>query len=419
MSSSPRSRIPALVLATTLALATGGAAVPVIENPADAPLRQTLQLREVWRVGGDDESDVLLGKVGVAASGSAGEVYVLDSQLSEVQVFDRKGEHIDTLGREGEGPGEFRQPVNLYLPGDGTLAVQQAYPGKITYLGLDDGLPRGTWQINLNDPEAGGFAFLSIARQRGGTFAISASSPVFDQEANEIRNTNYLAVVDADGSELARLSEVSSVRSLVSFTIDELAQHDPGGRGLWDVSPAGEIYLTPRYDAYAIDVYAPDVTLQRQITREHEARLRTEEEKEDQRHSMQININGQVPEIHWKLQDRAAAIDRLEILDDGSLWVRNSYGLQRWPEEGVMSYDVFGPDGKLQREVVVPVPEGGEGHRLLLLDDGRFLLVKGMDSLSISISAGEDEDVHVSDEELGDTLLELVCYEVDTGSAMR
>ena len=134
---------------------------------------------------------------------------------------------------------------------------------------------------------------------------------------------------------------------------------------------------------------------------------------------MQININGQVPDIQWKLQDRAAAIDRLEVRDDGTLWVRNSHGLDRWDDQGIVVFDVFGPDGKLQREVTVPVPGGGEGDRLVMLDDGRFLLIKGMDSLSISISAGDDDSVNVSDEELGDTLLELVCYEVETGSAMR
>ena len=39
----------------------------------------------------------------------------------------------------------------------------------------------------------------------------------------------------------------------------------------------------------------------------------------------------------------------------------------------------------------MPVPEGGAGHRFVMLDDGRFLLIKGMDSLSISISAGDDD----------------------------
>jgi hypothetical protein len=60
----------------------------------------------------------------------------------------------------------------------------------------------------------------------------------------------------------------------------------------------------------------------------------------------------------------------------------------------------------------VSVPGGGAGDRLLLLDDGRFLLIKGLESLSISVTAGDSEHVTATQEPLGDTLLELVCYEV-------
>ena len=411
MTAMPPRFVSALVLAVLL-LALGATAAPVIENPAEPPIRETLTLREAWRAGGEDDADVLLGQVGVAVAGSAGEVYALDSQLAHVLVFARDGAYERTLGREGDGPGEFRQPVGMYLPGDGTLAVQQAFPGRITYLGLDDGLPRDTWNLGNNNPQAGGFAFMETARQRGGTFAISAASTSLDQTSRDMRNTNYLAIVDRDGGELARLSEVSTSRSMMGFTVDELADHNPGDRELWDLAPDGAVYLTPRFDAYEIAVHGPDGTLRRTIARPHEARVRTDAEKDEIRGSMRININGQEPDIEWKVQDRAHCIDRLQVQDDGTLWVVDSHGRDRWQDEGTVVYGVFGPDGRLQREVTVTVPEGGEGDRLILLRDGRFMLVKGMESLSISISAGDSENINVSDEELGDTLLELVCFEV-------
>ncbi|HOX25644.1 MAG TPA: 6-bladed beta-propeller [Candidatus Krumholzibacteria bacterium] len=399
------------VACLALPAAAAMAAPPVIENPAEPPVRETVELRESWRAGGENESDVLLGQVGVAISGPAGEVYALDTQLSQVLVFDSAGKHLRTLGRQGDGPGEFRQPVGLFLPGDGSVAVQQAFPGRITYLDAATGTPRGTWELGKSDPTAGGLGFVETARSRNGTFVISAATAAFDQAGGEIHNLNYLAMLGADGGEIKRLAQVETTRSLTQFTIDELASFFPGDRGLWDVGPDGRVCLATRYDAYSIAVYGPDGALVREITRAHDARVRTEEEKEEQRTGMQVNINGQVPRIDWKLEDRAPCIDRLQILDDGSLWVRNSHGADAWESAGRQVFDVYGPDGRLAREVTVAVPAGGKGNRLILLDDGRFLLIKGMDRLSISISAGNDEELAPLDQELGDTLLELICYE--------
>ena len=402
----------ALSLLVATAAAVVAADVPIVTNPADPPARETLTLREAWRAGGEDESDVLLGQVGLTICGPVGEVYALDSQLSQVQVFDRAGEYLRTVGRQGDGPGEFRQPVGLFLPGDGSLAVQEAFPGRISYLDPIDGTPHGTWELGNDNPQSGGMAFMETARQRGGTFVVGATSTAFDMATREIRSTSYLAIFDESGTEKVRLAEVPSVRSMTGFTIDELAQYNPGERDLWDVSPDGRIYLAPRYDAYEIAIHAADGTLERTFTREHDARVRTEAEKEEQRGSMQININGQIPEIEWKLQDRAQCIEELQILDDGTVWILNSNARDAWDDSGTMAYDVFDPDGKLLREVTVTVPEGGDGDRLVLMDDGRFMLINGMDSLSISISVGDGDNNTVSDEDLGDTLLELVCYEV-------
>jgi hypothetical protein len=412
-----RRPLPLAVLICTLLGMIAGSAAPAaaarVAVSGEPPERRTLELREAWRAGGEDESDVLLGQVGVVASGPGGEVYALDSQLSHVQVFSADGEHLGILGRQGDGPGEFRQPVNLYLPGDGTVAVQQAFPGRVVFVQADDGTPAGEWTYGGTGGSQGGFVFIETARERGGTFAVSGAASNFDMENRQIRSTNFLSVVDQTGAELMRLAERQTERSMVEMTIDELAEYYPGDRGLWDVGPDGRLYLAPSYDAYEIAVHDPSGEPRLTIAREdYEARVRTEEDKEAKRNSMNININGMEPEIHWKLQDREPCIDRLQVLDDGTLWVQHSKSRVDWGEHGRVVFDVFGPDGRYLREVTVDVPEGGEGHRLVLLDDGRFVLVKGMDSISISVQAGDGDGVTASDEPLGDTLLELVCYEV-------
>lgn len=50
---------------------------------------------------------------------SSGRIGVGDSQADRIQVFDSLGNHVATLGRPGEGPGEFRDLGRIYPhPGD-------------------------------------------------------------------------------------------------------------------------------------------------------------------------------------------------------------------------------------------------------------------------------------------------------------
>ena len=59
------------------------------------------------------------------ATGPEGDIYLLDQQLTEVKVFSRAGDYLRTIGREGEGPGEFRRPGDMFLLPDGNVGVLQ------------------------------------------------------------------------------------------------------------------------------------------------------------------------------------------------------------------------------------------------------------------------------------------------------
>ncbi len=80
---------------------------------------------EVVRIGSEEAADpvVLFGDVWDVTLDGLGRIYVLDRQPKEVRVFDRAGRHVRTLGREGGGPGEFRNPIGLDWGPEGKLWV--------------------------------------------------------------------------------------------------------------------------------------------------------------------------------------------------------------------------------------------------------------------------------------------------------
>ena len=63
--------------------------------------------------------------------GVAGDlIYVLDRQVHRVRVYDRSGIHVRDLGREGDGPGEFRSPAALAV--GQRIYVRDSQVGRIT-----------------------------------------------------------------------------------------------------------------------------------------------------------------------------------------------------------------------------------------------------------------------------------------------
>ena len=52
-----------------------------------------------------------------------GDIYVLDSGKYRIQKYDKNGHYLQTIGRQGQGPGEFERPVGLYLDKKGNIYV--------------------------------------------------------------------------------------------------------------------------------------------------------------------------------------------------------------------------------------------------------------------------------------------------------
>lgn len=101
---------------------TPRAVVPRVTNEGPALAPRTVELEELWRVGGE-ESELLFGTVIEAISDNQGAVYLLDHQLCHVQVFSPEGVLLRTLSREGDGPGEVRLPRDVVMLSDGSIGI--------------------------------------------------------------------------------------------------------------------------------------------------------------------------------------------------------------------------------------------------------------------------------------------------------
>lgn len=90
--------------------------VKVIKNPK-APLYGEIQLKleEDLIIGEKQGNDSLFYRISDIEVNGDGKIFILDSGKHCIQVYDKKGQHIQTFGRKGQGPGDLEEPMNMYL----------------------------------------------------------------------------------------------------------------------------------------------------------------------------------------------------------------------------------------------------------------------------------------------------------------
>lgn len=95
----------------------------------------------------EGEDEYILGNVSGIVVGDQ-RIFVLDTQVPTVRVYDLDGQHLMDIGREGGGPGEFRQPRSIAIdPVKGHLYVRDRRNGRINVYSLD-GDPLDHWRIS-------------------------------------------------------------------------------------------------------------------------------------------------------------------------------------------------------------------------------------------------------------------------------
>ncbi|HET6463844.1 MAG TPA: 6-bladed beta-propeller, partial [Candidatus Krumholzibacteria bacterium] len=154
----------------------------------------TLTPHEAWRAGGDDENDALFGVLSSVAVDEQDNVYVLDMQLSQVNVFDKTGKLLRTIGHEGEGPGEFRRANIMFLMPDGNVAVLQQMPGKLVVI-TPDGKPGADFH-GPGGKDGGMIAYMDGGRA-GSSIVLNTRS--FVQSSGGFSMEKALVMVGADG----------------------------------------------------------------------------------------------------------------------------------------------------------------------------------------------------------------------------
>jgi hypothetical protein len=397
------------LLSLLLMTATPALAEPAaVTLPTDPPATRSVAMDEQWRIGGEEDDEILLGVIFDAKMGANGDVYLIDRQLSQVLVLSPEGELVTTLGRQGEGPGEMNNPHGLVLLPDDKIGAIQGFPGKVTVINPDD-TPGGEIHIG-GPPEDGGFNFVRELARSGDHLVGQRGRATFDMESGKSVSTNVLSVMDMEGVDEKVLVEHTQENDLQRRVFDEKA--DFSELDTWAVGPDGLIYTAPVRDEYVINARGLDGEMVRVMNRPFTPRKRSEEDKEELTNGMVIVMNGVRQDVENKALDNDPAITGLSVAADGRLFVRTCFDDDNLLDlDTAGRFDIISPAGAFMEQLTLTVPGfDGKKDRLVFLDGTNFLVIRNFDQAQQAMMAGFGDDEE-DEEDLGDAEpLEVVFY---------
>lgn len=98
--------------------------IKVVRNPRE-PLYGEIkfELEEDLSIGKEnDKNYVFFGRV-ILALDTQENIYALDGRNCRIQKFDKQGRYLQTIGRKGQGPGEFELPFKFMLNDENNIYV--------------------------------------------------------------------------------------------------------------------------------------------------------------------------------------------------------------------------------------------------------------------------------------------------------
>ncbi len=256
----------------TLALALAASACSETHDDASATDRPlTAEFVEVFRVGAGELPDwAQFGTPPSVAFDGGGNLFVLNPDMPVVAVLDRDGELVRTLGRRGEGPGEFSGPADIYVWRDGTAAVADRRRGSYVVFAPDGSYDR---QVNMSAGQVANYgvmAFRSGARSHPDALALVARgmSNAVQEQFRRIESPNptigprglerlTLGPVGTTAEPIVKAGEVREPApgEAASGAADEPRRFDP--RLLFAVLPDGSVAYSDSA-GYSIKIVAGD-----------------------------------------------------------------------------------------------------------------------------------------------------------------
>lgn len=358
--------LPALVaLAALVAAGCGGGDRPPLLQVEHDTLGDTVVVRTLagsqWGPGAvlepelrigvfEGEEHYMFGEVRSIAVAPDGAIYAMDGQVPALRKYGPDGRYLATLGREGEGPGEYRGPDGgLAVLGDGRVVLRDPRNARLQLYGVT-GEPAGSWPIrgnfNTSNPLVADTAdrvYTQILLDPTASVSDWKMGLVgYDPETGEAVDT-----VPAPTWEYEEARLMAQHQSPDGGTSTSIGGVPFSPSSTWAFSPLGHMVggLSTRY---AIDQYHRDGRTLR-IERGHEPVPVASGERSNREEVTRWGMRRTQPDWKWNgpsIPGEKPPFRSILVGRDGRIWVLLSQPAERIPDDEITEPDPGDPNAQ-------------------------------------------------------------------------
>lgn len=261
------------------------------------------------------DSNYVLGAVQRIDFDSEGNILVLDRSAACIRMYSPGGDFIRQISRQGSGPGELLNPLDMTVLEDGRIAVETPWSGGL--LGFDS---NGEWLGLLtpfyNNPPMGTVAVDDSAY-------LATRLEVLPNDEGEVVCRTFIGRY-----ELGELPTVTYWNNEFPFDPNDftgILQNSILGHVITGDRDGNVFMARQNGHEYLVQGFRPDGELFLEIEREVEQVQKTQDEVEEEKIYMEallesMGANGVV--IEWIPDPYRAMISELEVDGEGRIWVR-------------------------------------------------------------------------------------------------
>jgi len=334
-----------------------------------------VHLVEDLRIGelhGADE--YVFGRISYIAANSGGAIYVTDNQVPVIRQYDSTGAYVRDIGREGEGPGEYRGVLGLHVIKGERLMVWDPRLSRVTvfdssgsflYSHLVSRLSRARNPIDFAVDTSGAFYIEYRDYERAsGRVAISPGERVAQVASGNVPRMLIKFSPGGDILDTIPLPHVVSGSKFVLITPQGMRWNFPL-ESCFAWSPLGYLIVGHNSD-YVFDLHIPDAPIRR-IKRDFEpVTIHRAERVEWEAWARRFESRGNFD--YPAIPRTKPAYRELHVAADGRIWVERYVTAVRrgeqlrqpdserppfeWSEP--TTFDVLQPDGTFLGTVVMP-----------------------------------------------------------------
>lgn len=337
-----RSALYSLYITTFLAAPfSGGAAAAQVDEEV---------LREPsFRIGtADGDQDYLLFGAGQAVRLDDGRIVVINTGTNQFRIYDQNGRHLRTVGRRGEGPGEFNGLQRIGVAAGDTILAYDVWSGRLSAFSREGEFVRSQAVAPFEGelaPRAAGFT------ASGRMLAHTDFDRVF--VPGERRDSITYALVDGTGEASTALGRYAgeeffvlttggaAVRRPVTFGRNTFA----AARGDRIVIGSSDTFRFTLFDASGRRLGVHSETRDSRRVQRADVRAADAAWLKRMRPEMRDDLERRIGEFPHR--ETYPVFEDLLVGADGSVWVQE-YAVPGRPER---RWTVFGPDGSPLRQV--------------------------------------------------------------------